>query len=113
MSVRKQQVFRIDPAGLMDRTDSRVLRHTGQEVHIVQPPNTPRNGTFGMVYVQHAESGEFIGLVSKQSLVRVGNKRLPVRDLAAEAREARRPKYNRTGPSPFQVVGRVDVEIGD
>lgn len=88
----RRKTFRINPAGLMDRTDSRVLRHTGQEVHIVQPAGCPRNGTFGMTYVQHAETGEFIGLVSQQSLVPTG-RTLPVRDLAAEAREARRPKY--------------------
>jgi hypothetical protein len=42
----------------------------------------------GMTYVQDAHSGEFIGLVSKASLVKTGRKAL-VRDLAAEARDRR------------------------
>lgn len=84
----RRKTYRINPAGLMDRTDSRVLRHTGQEIHVIQPVGCPPNGTMGMVYVQHAESGEFIGLVNKASLVATG-RTLPVRDLAAEARDRR------------------------
>jgi hypothetical protein len=80
-------VYRLEPAGLMDRTDARVTRHAGAEVHKVQPAGCPRNGTMGMVYVQTVE-GEFIGLVSKASLVKTG-KVAPVRDRAAEAREER------------------------
>jgi hypothetical protein len=41
-----------------------------------------------MTYVQVAETGEFIGLVSKHSIVRTG-RTAPLRDLAAEARDAR------------------------
>jgi len=81
-------VFRLEPAGLMDRTDGRVMKHAGAEVHKIQPHGCPPNGTMGMVYVQVADSGEFIGLVSKHSLVKTG-KTAPVRDRAAEAREER------------------------
>jgi hypothetical protein len=82
-----RMVYRLEPAGLMDRTDSRVMKHAGAEVHKVQPYGTPKNGTMGQIYVQTVE-GEFIGLVSKHSLVKTG-KVAPVRDKAAEAREAR------------------------
>jgi hypothetical protein len=72
----------------MDRTDARVMRHAGMEVHVIQPPGTPKNGTMGMTYVQTV-GGDFIGLVSKSSLVRT-NRTAEVRDKAAEARDARR-----------------------
>jgi hypothetical protein len=80
-------VYRLEPAGLMDRTDKRVTAHAGKEVHVVQPHGCPKNGTLGMVFTQTLD-GEFIGLVSKASLVKTG-KVAPVRDMAAEAREAR------------------------
>ena len=83
---RVQQVYTLEPSGLMDRGDARVTRHAGKLVHKVQPVGCPRNGTMGMVYVQVADTGEFIGLVSKNSLVPTGLRR-PVRDQAAEARE--------------------------
>lgn len=81
-------VFRLEPAGLMDRGDARVVKHAGAEVQVVQPHGCPKNGTMGMTYVQVAETGEFIGLVSKASLVKTG-RTAPLRDLAAEARDAR------------------------
>lgn len=82
-----RQVFRLEPTGLLDRGEVRVMRHAGAEVHKVQPAGCPRNGTMGMCYVQQLD-GEFIGLVSKHSLVKT-NRTAPVRDLAAEARERR------------------------
>lgn len=85
-----RRVYRLEPAGLMDRTDARVTARAGAEVQITQPHGCPRNGTMGMVYVQDAHSGEFIGLVSKASLVKTTRRAL-VRDLAAEARD-RRPR---------------------
>jgi hypothetical protein len=85
---RGQVVYKLVPAGLMDRCDKRVTAHSGKEVHIVQPPGCPANGTLGQVFVQVADTGEFIGLVSKHSLERTRRK-LPVRDLAAEARDKR------------------------
>jgi hypothetical protein len=71
----------------MDRTDKRVTAFAGREVQMIQPVGCPKNGTFGMVYTQTVE-GDFIGLVSKASLVKTG-RTAPVRDKAAEAREAR------------------------
>lgn len=82
-----RRVYRLEPAGLLDRGDSRVTAHAGAEVQKVQPHGCPRNGTMGMVYVQTVE-GDFIGLVSEHSLVAT-DKTAPVRDKAAEAREAR------------------------
>ena len=88
MAAKNKAVYRLEPAGLMDRFDSRVTAHTGREVQMVQPFGCPPNGTMGMAFVQLAETGEFIGLVSKTSLVKTG-KTAPVRDLPAEARDAR------------------------
>lgn len=85
---KKRRVYVLEPQGLLDRFDARVVPHAGAEVHKVQPYGCPRNGTMGMVYVQVAETGEFIGLVSEHSLRKTG-KTAPVRDLAAEARDAR------------------------
>lgn len=78
-------VYQLMPVG-MDRTDARVMPHQGAEVQKIQPFGCPPNGTMGCCYVQIAESGEFIGLVSQASLVKTG-KTAPVRDLAAEARD--------------------------
>jgi hypothetical protein len=85
---RGQATYKLAPAGLMDIMDKRVTAHRGKEVHIVQPHGCPKNGTMGQVFVQAAETGEFIGLVSKHSLQRT-RRILAVRDLAAEARDAR------------------------
>ena len=84
--MRTARIYRLEPVGLLDRMEARVTDHAGEYVQMVQPYGTPRNGTLGMVYVQVAETGEFIGLVSKASLVKTGRVE-PVRDLAAEARE--------------------------
>ena len=79
-------VYTLQPAGLLDRCEPRITRHTGQPVQKVQPPGTPRNGVMGMCFVQHADTGEFIGQVSTSSLKRTGRRQVP-RDLAAEARD--------------------------
>ena len=95
-----RQVYRLEPAGLLDKTDPRVMHYAGAEVQMVQPPGTPKNGTMGQTYVQTVE-GVFIGLVNKASLVKTG-RTAPVRDLAAEARESRAAQRRR--PSPFQAL---------
>jgi hypothetical protein len=86
--MKNRAVYKLEPAGLMDRTDKRVMSYAGQDVQVTQPVGCPPNGTMGMTYVQVAETGEFIGLVSKHSIVRTG-RTAPLRDLAAEARDAR------------------------
>jgi hypothetical protein len=78
----------LSPAGLLDRTDPRITRHTGQLVQKVQPAGTPRNGLMGMCFVQHADTGQFIGQVCESSLTPTGERQVP-RDLAREARERR------------------------
>ena len=83
-----RRVYRLEPQGLLDLADRRVMHHAGTEVHIVQPHGCPRNGTMGQTYVQNVDTGEFIGLVNQASLVKT-NRTAPVRDLAAEARERR------------------------
>lgn len=86
MSATPKPVYRLEPAGLMDRGSERVMRHSGAEVQIIQPAGCPPNGTMGMTYVQVAGSGEFIGLVCNTSLRKTGRMAV-VRDQAAEARE--------------------------
>jgi hypothetical protein len=86
-------IYTLDPAGLLDRGSARITAHTGQPVQKVQPHGTPRNGVMGMCFVQHADSGEFIGQVCESSLQSTGERRVP-RDLAAEARSPR----SRKGP---------------
>lgn len=81
-------VYRLEPGGLLDRGSARVMAYAGRDVHKVQPTGCPKNGTMRMAYVQTVEEGEFIGLVSIFSLKRTG-KTAPVRDRAAEARDAR------------------------
>jgi hypothetical protein len=78
----------LTPAGLLDRTDPRITRHTGQLVQKVQPAGTPRNSLMGMCFVQHADTGQFIGQVCESSLTPTGERQVP-RDLAREARERR------------------------
>ncbi len=83
---KRKQVYRVEPV-LFDRMQGN-CPPAGTEVHIVQPYGAPPNGTMGMVYTQHVKSGEFIGLLHKNSLVKTG-RTAPVRDLAAEARDRR------------------------
>jgi hypothetical protein len=84
-------IYTLHPAGLLDRTSRRITGHIGAPVQKVQPPGTPRNGFLDMCFVQHAETGEFIGQVCETSLTATKERRVP-RDLAAEARErAARP----------------------
>lgn len=83
--MKRAMVYRVEPV-LFDRMQG----NTPEEGTLVQiqpnKPGRPRNGTMGMVYCQHVESGEFIGLLCKSSLVKTG-KTAPLRDLAAEARD--------------------------
>jgi hypothetical protein len=86
---KRQRVFKLEPQGLLDTTDARVMAHAGKEVQKTSGgPGTPPNGTMGMCYVQTLE-GEFIGLVLESSLVPT-NRTAEVVDRAAEARESRR-----------------------
>lgn len=87
-------IYTLNPTGLLDRTSARITAHTGQPVQKVQPLGTPRNGVMGMCFVQHADSGEFIGQVCESSLQPTGRRRVP-RDLAAEARAARSRKESK------------------
>jgi hypothetical protein len=81
-------VYLLSLVGLLDRIDPRITRHTGALVQKVQPVGTPRNGVMRMCFVQHADTGEFIGQVCESSLTPTGEKQVP-RDLAREARERR------------------------
>lgn len=87
MAAKMAQTYLLLPVG-MDRFDRRVKQHEGQSVQKTQPAGCPRNGTMGHTYVQLTESGKFVGLVLTNSLVKTGKMAL-VRDLAAEARDAR------------------------
>jgi hypothetical protein len=64
------KTYTLQPIGLMDRGDPRVMRHAGTEVRKVQPYGCPRNGTMRMTYVERVDTGEFIGLVCLSSLTK-------------------------------------------
>jgi hypothetical protein len=85
---KAQRIYTLNPVGLLDRTSRRITGYIGAPVQKVQPHGTPRNGVMGMCFVQHAETGEFIGQVCESSLTATDQRRVP-RDLAAEARERR------------------------
>jgi hypothetical protein len=100
--MKRQQVYRVEPV-LFDRMQGNCPPE-GTLVH-VQPnaPGRPKNGTMGMVYCQHVESGEFIGLLCKNSLVKTG-KTAPLRDLAREARDRRSVRAVERPTITFTVV---------
>ena len=98
---KNRAVYRLEPSGILDRCDARIASYAGAEVQKTQPAGCPPNGTMRMAYVQVAETGEFIGLVSLSSLVKTG-RTAPLRDLAAETRDARSAAMR--AASPFQVV---------
>jgi hypothetical protein len=79
-------IYTLTPTGLLDRTSRSITGHIGAPVQKVQPSGTPRNGVMGMCFIQHAETGAFIGQVCESSLTPTGKSCVP-RDLAAEARE--------------------------
>ncbi len=85
---KAKPVYMLTPVGLLDGTDPRITRHTGQLVQKVQPAGTPRNGLMAMCFVQHADTGQFIGQVCESSLTPTGERQIP-RDLAREARDRR------------------------
>jgi len=68
MPWRTGSVHTLGPLALMDATDARATGWQGRTVRVIQPTGCPRNGTMGMIYVEDAESGEFIGLVCTSSL---------------------------------------------
>jgi hypothetical protein len=100
MKTKNRAVYRLEPTGILDRCDARIMSYADAEVQKTQPFGCPPNGTMRMAYVQTLD-GEFIGLVSLSSLVKTG-RTAPLRDLAAEARDARSAAMR--APSPFQVV---------
>ena len=62
--------YTLKPVGL-DSWDARVKPHAGCIVRKVQPGHgAPRNGTMGHCYVERVDTGEFIGLVLLNSLVK-------------------------------------------
>ena len=85
---KRTRVYTYEPVG-MDVWDRRAYQpERGTRVVKTQPYGTPRNGTMGQCYVQDADSGQFYGMVSVNSLKATGDTAV-VRDLAAEARDAR------------------------
>ena len=53
---------------LFDRISGNSAPYDGRIVRVIQPFGCPRNGTMDMGYVEDAETGEFIGLVCRNSL---------------------------------------------
>lgn len=85
---KRGRVYIFDPVGL-DRFDPKPQQpEAGTRVVKTQPYGAPRNGTMGFTYVQDAETGQFYGLVLLNSLTAT-KETADVRDLAAEARDAR------------------------
>ena len=103
-------IYTLQPAGSLDRGERRITKRTGQEVQKVQPPGCPANGLMGMCFVQHAVTGEFIGQVCESSLQPTGRQRVP-RDLAAEARDPRRPRGGRAAEDEpeYTVTWTIDL----
>lgn len=62
----KKYTFRASGYDILDRRAS--TPEDGAQVVKVQPHGCPKNGTFGMVYVADAATGEFIGMVDARSL---------------------------------------------
>lgn len=91
---KRARVYTFDPVGwdVFDRKAN--TPEKGTRVVKTQPPGVPKNGTMGHVFVADAETGEFYGLVHKNSLKATGDTVVP-RDRAAEAREARSAALSR------------------
>lgn len=92
-------IYTLAPVGALDLSSPRITKHTGADVQKVQPHGTPPNGAMRMCFVQHAQTGEFIGQVCLSSLKRTGRRQVP-RDLAAEARDARSARLRRRQTTP-------------
>jgi hypothetical protein len=68
MKVRVNQKLVYVPNGL-DTIDARTNLKKGDLVKVINMPGCPKANTMGHCYVGHPETGEFIGLVSTNSLV--------------------------------------------
>lgn len=65
---RKARKYVYEPV-LFDRINPPAMGlEPGATVVKIQPHGCPRNGTMGMTYVGHPETGEFIGMVCLKSL---------------------------------------------
>jgi hypothetical protein len=64
---RKGSIHKLDLV-LFDRMQDNSAPYDGHTVRVVQPFGCPRNGTMNMGYVEDASTGEFIGLVCRNSL---------------------------------------------
>jgi len=71
---RKARKYRYEPV-LFDRINPARGLAEGDIVVKVQPHGCPRNGTMGMTYVGHPETGAFIGMVCLNSLTPVKGSR--------------------------------------
>jgi hypothetical protein len=65
---RKSRKYRFEPVPFDQFVSPRPFE-AGRIVVKVQPYGCPRNGTMGMCYVGDAETGRFLGMVCKNSLV--------------------------------------------
>jgi hypothetical protein len=104
MSKKRSRVYVFEPVG-WDVFDRRAnTPDAGTRVVKTQPYGTPRNGTMGQCFVNDADSGEFYGLVSVNSL-KATNEYVVPRDLAAEAREERSRKLREDRARPWIKKG--------
>lgn len=67
MKVRVNQKLVYCP-NMLDRIDGRTNLKTGDLVKVINLPGCPKANTMGHCYVGHPETGEFIGMVSTNSL---------------------------------------------
>lgn len=62
----KIYTFKASSWDIFDRKD--YTPEDGTKVRKTQPYGCPKNGTFGMCYIEDADTGNFIGMVSMNSL---------------------------------------------
>lgn len=69
--VRVNSVYTFIP-GLVDLALPQHYRaRKGQRVRVIQLPGAPKANTMGHCHIEDADTGEFLGIVSTDSLVRV------------------------------------------
>lgn len=66
---RKGSIWKYRPS-YWDKVDPTFYLEPNALVRVMQPHGCPKNGTMGHCYVEDFESGEFLGLVHINSLVK-------------------------------------------
>jgi len=72
MRVRVHAVYTFEPTGYDLIMPEHYSATAGQRVRVVQLPGAPRPNTMGQCHIADADTGEFLGMVSTESLTRKG-----------------------------------------